>query len=52
VAESRVGRRTLRYASYDITPLVKWTNYFVSESERPQTFLSPTVTGSLQTDLD
>lgn len=48
-----VGRRYFGgYASYDITPLVKWTNYFVTNLSDHSTFLSPTVTVSLQTDLD
>jgi hypothetical protein len=48
-----VGRRYAgAYASYEVTPLLKWTNYFVANLSDESTFFSPSLTYSLQSNLD
>jgi hypothetical protein len=48
-----VGRRYLGgYAAYDITPLVKWTNYMVVNLADRSIFFSPALSFSLQANLD
>jgi hypothetical protein len=48
-----VGRRYAgAYASYELTPLLKWTNYFVANLSDQSTFFSPSLTYSLQSNLD
>ena len=48
-----VGRRYFGgYTAYDVTPLVKWTNYLVVNLADGSTFFSPTLSFSLQANLD
>ena len=48
-----VGRRYFGgYLGYEITPLVKWTNYLVLNVADRSRFFSPGLTFSLQTNLD
>ena len=48
-----VGRRYFGgFASYEITPLVKWLNYVVVNLADRSTFFSPTLTFSLRANLD
>ena len=48
-----VGRRYLGlFAGYEITPLLKWNNYFVANLADHSRYFSPTLTYSLRTNLD
>ena len=48
-----VGRRYLGlFAGYEITPLLKWNNYFVSNLADHSRYFSPTLTYSVKTNLD
>lgn len=48
-----VGRRYLGlYAGYEITPLLKWNNYFVANLADHSRYFSPSLTYSLKTNLD
>ena len=48
-----VGRRYLgAYAGYEITPLLKWTNYLVVNLADGSRYFSPGVTYSVKTNLD
>jgi len=48
-----VGRRYFGgYAGYEITPLLKWTNYLVVNLADRSRYLSPSLTYSLKTNVD
>jgi len=48
-----VGRRYLgTYASYEITPLLKWANYLVVNLADHSRYFSPSLTYSIKTNLD
>jgi len=48
-----VGRRYLGlFAGYEITPLLKWNNYFVANVADHSRYFSPTLTYSVKTNLD
>ncbi|OGA54805.1 MAG: hypothetical protein A3F74_25060 [Betaproteobacteria bacterium RIFCSPLOWO2_12_FULL_62_58] len=48
-----MGRQYLgAYASYEITPLLKWANFLVVNLADRSRYFSPTLTYSLKTNLD
>lgn len=48
-----VGRRYVGlYASYEITPLLKWNNYFVTNLADHSRYFSPSLTYSVKTNVD
>jgi hypothetical protein len=40
------------YAGYEVTPLIKWTNYLVANLDDHSRYYSPAITYSLRTNLD
>lgn len=48
-----VGRRYVgAYAGYEITPLLKWNNYFVANLDDHSSYFAPSLVYSLRTNLD
>lgn len=48
-----VGRRYVgAYAGYEITPLLKWNNYFVANLDDRSSYFAPSLVYSLRTNLD
>ncbi|MBI4195986.1 MAG: hypothetical protein HY526_13015 [Betaproteobacteria bacterium] len=48
-----VGRRYVGlFAGYEITPLLKWNNYFVGNLADQSSYFSPSLTYSMKTNLD